>query len=263
MLEIFQEILNLGSLHFIGFLLVISRVGGFFLDAPIFSHRSIPVLVKAGLVISLSLLILPFISLEKLQSSVGGLQLLLNMVKEVWVGLILGFGVRLVFIGVQIAGQLIDYQMGFGFVNVVDPETRVQVPIMGQFLLILATLTFLILRGHHLLIQALVKTFEIIPLGRLVFPLPLTQNLVRLFSGIFVFAFKVASPVVISLFLVDIAYSVIARAVPQANILIVGFPLKIGLGILFFLFSLPLLLMVIRQFFLKSLSELNLLIKLF
>jgi flagellar biosynthetic protein FliR len=152
--------------------------------------------------------------------------------------------------------------MGFGFVNVVDPESRIQVPIIGQFLLILATLLFLVLNGHHWLIRAIIKSIEVIPLGSVHFDPALIWRINGLFKDIFLIAFKLAAPVAMCLFLVDVAYGIISRAIPQMNILIVGFPLKIGLGLVLLVSFLPLFLVTVKGIIMKSLINLNFLFRL-
>ncbi len=261
-MDILTQILNLNSLQFQGFILVISRISGIFIDAPLLSNRSIPALAKIGLVVFLALLIFPFVFFKDLPPNLTLWPLFLNIVKELWVGLVLGFCARLIFIGVQIAGQLMDYQMGFSFVNIVDPESRVQVPIMGQFLFILTMLVFMLINGHHWVIKSIAKSFEVIPLCAVKFNPAIVTNINKVFLDVFIIAFKIASPVMVTLFLVDVASGIIARVVPQANILIVGFPLKIGLGLWLFLISLPLFFMVIKRILTQLLLSFGTLFKL-
>lgn len=261
-MDILTQILNLNSGQFQGFIFIVSRISGIFIDAPLLSNRNIPALVKIGLVVFLALLIFPFISFKELPSNLALWPFFLNIAKELWVGLVLGFCARLIFIGVQIAGQLMDYQIGFSFVNIVDPESRTQVPLMGQFLFILTMLVFMLINGHHWVIRSIVKSFEVIPLGAVKFDPALVTNINKVFLDVFIIAFKIASPVMMTLFLVDVACGIIARLVPQANILIVGFPLKIGLGLWLLLISLPLFFMVIKRIFTQILLNFGVLFRL-
>lgn len=249
-MDAINQLLGYTALNMQGFILVAARITGLFVDAPFFSHINIPPLVKVGLSVSLSVLIAPFVT------SAAGAVVLPNgwaltgaIATELLIGIIFGFAVRLIFTAIQIAGQLIDYQMGFGFVNIVDPESRIQVPIMGQFLFILAFLVFILINGHHWLLQGLVRSFQLIPLNGFNFQPQIVQSLNALFMQIFVIAFKLSAPIMVSLFLVDVVYGVIGRTVPQANILVVGFPVKIGLGMLFFIYTLPLFFTMIQRMF--------------
>ena len=174
-------------------------------------------------------MIFPFIA--KIPDVYGDVFLLgFALTKEFGIGVFLGFFVSLIFVALQLAGQFIDYQTGFGLVNVIDPESRVQVPLAGRFLYLLAALLFLIIGGHHLIIRALVQSFSDIRLFTLI-----NQT----FSQLFFISFKIAAPVMAAVFLAEMSYGIIVRAVPQLNILIVGLPLKMGLGMIFLYLSLP------------------------
>jgi flagellar biosynthesis protein FliR len=254
---IFNTINGFSLLQFQGFILVMFRIAGLFFDAPVFSNRNIPAIVRVGFVLFLSLIILPLVPLENVAKASDGLLFVFAIIKEALIGMVLGFFARLIFLGIQIAGQIIDYQMGLGFVNIVDPESQLQVPIIGQFLYIIVLFVFLLINGHHWIVQALVKSFDIVPLAAAHFKPVLVQHVVRLFSDTFVMGFKIAAPIGMSLFLVDLAYGVIARALPQANIMVVGFPIKIGLGFIFLLTSMPLFFMVMKRFMVSSLTNLN------
>ena len=164
-------------------------------------------------------------------------------------GLILGFVVLLLFIGIQFAGQLAGLQMGFGIVNVIDPQSSEQVSIIGQFLNILAILLVLTLNGHHLILQGLVHSFEVVPLGGIEFKEVVMQKLVVLSNEVFIIAIKISIPVLLSLFLISVAMGILARTVPQMNVFIVGFPLKIGVGMAMLALSLPLFQMVLVKMF--------------
>jgi flagellar biosynthesis protein FliR len=267
-MDVLTQILNLPVFSVQTLMLVIARVSGLFLEAPVISNQNIPVLVKIGLVICMAFCLVPFVMLpvaaggDATQLYATPIQFFLAMAQELFIGIVLGFCARLLFIGVQIAGQFIDYQMGFGFVNVIDPESRVQIPIMGQFLYIMALFVFLLINGHHWVLQSLVKSFQVIPLGGMAFQPVIIERIGTFFANIFVVAFKVAAPVMVTLFIIDLACGVIARAVPQANILVVGFPLKIGVGFIVSIISLPMFFLVMKKFFVQMIGNFELLLKL-
>jgi len=246
-MEIFNQLLGLTALNMQGFVLVAARMTGLFVDAPFFSHINVPVYIKIGLTIFISVLVAPFVPAAQATLLPNSWMLAGAIATELLIGIIFGFAVRLIFTAIQIAGQLIDYQMGFGFVNIVDPESRIQVPIMGQFLFIMAFLIFMLINGHHWMIQGLIKSFQVIPLGNFTFHPQIVQSLNTLFMQMFVIAFKLSAPIMVSLFLVDVVYGVIGRTVPQANIMVLGFPVKIGLGLLFFVYAIPLFFSMIQR----------------
>jgi flagellar biosynthesis protein FliR len=214
------------------------------------------------MIMFLAFILFPFVPLGNFAVHTNNFDFFFGIAREIGVGLVIGLAVQFMFAGIQIAGQLMDYQMGFGFVNVVDPESKLQIPLMGQFLYIMAVLLFFLINGHHWVIRAVERSFQVIPLDGSTFRAALPAGFIHLATEAFVVGFNIGAPLVMTLFLIDLAYGVIARTVPQANIMVVGFPLKIGLGLFFSVVSLPLFFMVIKRFFTQALLNLNLLLKL-
>ncbi|MBN2483007.1 MAG: flagellar type III secretion system protein FliR [Candidatus Omnitrophica bacterium] len=257
-MEMLNSLLQFNTPQFQSFILLVARFSGLFLTAPVFSNPVIPKMVKLGLMFFLGFIIFPFVEKIPLVYE-NPFTLFVALVKEFGIGVFLGFFVSLIFIGLQLAGQFIDYQTGFGLVNVIDPESQVQVPLAGRFLYILAALLFLIIGGHHLIIKSLAESFRVFPLGNFTFDLRLLAVINRTFVQLFFIAFKIAAPVVAAVFLAEMSYGVVARAIPQLNILIVGLPLKLGLGTYFLLLTLPFFFWIVkREFFNIFLSIRNL-----
>jgi flagellar biosynthetic protein FliR len=123
--------------------------------------------------------------------------------------------------------------------EVIDPNSSQGVSIIGQFQFILALLIFLAIDGHHLLINAVVQSFAIVPLGHVAISGATAEIMTRICVDIFAIAVKLSAPVIVTLFLTDVALGIIARTVPQMNVFIVAFPLKIGAGLLILAASLP------------------------
>ena len=169
------------------------------------------------------------------------------MVGEVIMGLVIGYAVLLLFIGIQFAGQLAGLQMGFGIVNVIDPASHDQVSIIGQFLNILAILLMLTLDGHHIILNGLMTSFDAVPLGGVVLKAPVAQKIMVLTTEVFVIAIKVSAPIMIALFLISTAMGVLARTVPQMNVFIVGFPVQLAVGMSVLVATLPLFQIMIEQ----------------
>ena len=152
---------------------------------------------------------------------------------ELILGLTIGLVIKFIFAAIQTGGMLIGFQMGFSMVNVVDPDSGVSESVTSHFLYMIALMTFLSLNGHIYLLHALSMSFTFIPPGGLVINPHLFKGIIGLSSQIFVLAIKIASPVMIAIFLVDLALALISRAAPQMNVLIVGFPIKIAVGFMF------------------------------
>ena len=158
--------------------------------------------------------------------------------------MIIGHTAYLLFTGIQMAGQIVDIQAGFGLVNVVDPTSNTQVSILGQFYQVIALLFFLAIDGHHILIRAVGDSFALIPAGGFSW---LTQAnmagplLSDFFSRLFIIAFQVAAPSIATLFLVNLTMGLLSRTIPQMNVFIVGLPLNVLIGLGFTFLSLSLL----------------------
>jgi flagellar biosynthetic protein FliR len=158
---------------------------------------------------------------------------------EVLIGLLAGVAIRLVFEGVQLAGELAGYQMGLAIAEVIDPASEDQVAILAQFTSLLATLVFLLLNGHHLFIRTLVESFQLVPPFGFHAAAPVLERLVRLTAEAFVIGIKAGAPVIVALLLTTVAFGLVARTVPQMNIFVVSMPVNIAVGLLFFGLSLP------------------------
>jgi flagellar biosynthetic protein FliR len=233
----------------VAFVLILVRLAGLFITAPIYSSRNIPPQLKAAWVLLMTFLVFPVISYHPADLPAPGLALGLAVLKEASVGMCLGFGALLLFTGIQMAGQIIDIQMGLGMVNIIDPVTSAQISVMGQFYFLIASLVFLSVNGHHLLIKAVVDSFNILPLGEAHFTGALGTEMMHLFSNVFFIAFRVGAPVIGALFITNLALGVVARTVPQMNVFIVGMPLNMGVGLLIVTFSMSFFVYVLQDMF--------------
>jgi len=217
------------------FLLIVVRVTSFFVMIPILSYRTIPNTFKVGLGFFLSLIM--FWGMDVPTFTIDSAYYLL-ILKEALVGLLIGFSANMLFSAVQIAGGLIDFQLGFSIANVIDPQTGAQSPLTGQYLTVTAIFFLLTTNGHHLLLEGIYYSYRFIPLDQAWIHFGdgnLIEYLIKNFALMFALAFQMSIPVVGSIFLVDIGLGIVARTVPQLNIFVVGVPIKIiaGLIILF------------------------------
>lgn len=230
------------------FLLIFARVIAFFVTMPLFSYRTIPTSYKIGLAFFIALIFFPTYD----HSSVHFEQLyLLLLLKEVMVGLLIGLIAYMIVSAVQIAGGFIDFQMGFAIANVIDPQTGAQSPIMGQYFYMIALLFLLAVDGHHLLIDGIHYSFQLIPLDGFmsVQENGLASFTIQVFNQLFLTAFQMAIPIVGCLFLVDVALGIVARTVPQLNVFVVGLPIKIFVSFVVVLFFLPIYIILVRVLF--------------
>ena len=221
------------------FLLIFLRVGAILLTAPIFNSRNIPVLFKVGLCFAVSLILFPILNLQNLPVRFELIPLVIGVISEVLIGVIIGLSVRMLFVGIQLAGQLVGFQMGLAMANIIDPATSEQVPLLAQLNNLIALLIFLAINAHYWFLRALVESFRLVPPFEFQFTHSLMEQLMFLAGNIFVIAVKVGAPLIVVLFLMSVAFGLAARTVPQMNIFFVAMPLKILVGLIFFVFTLP------------------------
>ncbi|HPD19136.1 MAG TPA: flagellar biosynthetic protein FliR [Candidatus Goldiibacteriota bacterium] len=216
------DIFNLALLQLQIFLLEFIRISSIFLTAPIIGSRNIPLVVKISFAFILTLLIYPVFT-KNYNLPVDLLSYSILIFKQILVGIIIGFLSYLVFIAIQLAGQIIDLQMGFGIVNVIDPLSNTQVSIIGQFQFILGVLIFLALDGHHFLFKAIVDSFNLVPLTSVTLSEITISKISFMFFNMFVIAFKIAGPATLALFLTNVTLGFIARTIPQIMFLLLDY----------------------------------------
>lgn len=234
-----MDIFNFNYSEMESLLFIFSRVAAIILFAPILGSAQVQARLKIGLALVFSILIFPMVPIEKLPAPRGLFELAIHISTDAAIGLAIAFAVRLIFTAVQVAGTIVDFQMGFGVVNVIDPQTQAQVSITAQFQNILAVLIFLASDAHHFIIGAIVQSFDLINLAQVDFSNVTPELLLRYFSSMFLVAVKIAAPIMAILFLLSVGLGLVARTVPQMNVFIVGFPLQIGVGLLMVALAMP------------------------
>lgn len=255
---------NIFSNYTYVFILIMVRYIGMFLTAPILGSRVIPRRVRIAFVFFLALITLPVLmDSQTVEIPDYPLLIVLTVIRELAVGLSIGFISFLVFAAIQLAGQFIDLRMGFAMAKVVDPiNGSSEAPIIGQFKNTLAILLFLAINGHHVLIRAIYHSYNIIPLGEAVFTAASLKYIFSVSAEIFQLAIMIALPVMGTLFVVDIIFGFLARSMPQMNIFIVGLPMKIIIGFIVLILSIHYSMYYIEDLFYNMYKQLFELIKL-
>ena len=168
---------------------------------------------------------------------------------EVMLGVAIGLMAQMVFAGVQLAGELAGYQMGLAIANVIDPDSSAQIPMVSQLYQIFAVLIFVTVNAHFWCLGALMDSFRLVPPFSFHLHNSIVEQLIRLGGDVFTIGVKVGAPVIVVLMLTSVSFGLIARTVPQMNVFIVAMPLKIIVGLLFVLFSLPYISAYLQQLF--------------
>lgn len=209
-----------------------------FIAMPVIGTRLVPTRVKIIITLVLSVVVLPLLP-ELPRVEALSLQGLFVSVQQILIGLSMGFTMQLVFGALMIAGEAIAMSMGLGFASMVDPTNGVTVPVISQFFIIIATLLFLALGGHLMLIQLVVSSFETLPISATGVGRDSFWALVAWGTQMFVGALWVAIPALISMLVITLSMGVMTRAAPQLNIFSVGFPVSMFMGFIILLLVIP------------------------
>jgi flagellar biosynthetic protein FliR len=238
------------------FILIFVRLSGIFSSAPLFSSRNIPVIAKVGFALTFSYIVAPII-LPRTDALIPEsiIPYVLLIFSEYFIGLILGFVTYIVFYGIQMAGAILDVQIGFGMVNVIDPQLGQQIPLIGNFKYILALIVYLATNCHHLFLAALFESFAIVPLAKAGSFGGLAMILLDITNNIYVIALKIAFPVLISVFITEVALGILSKTMPQLNIFVVGIPARIIVGIFMLIFGIPFYVALLEVFFTGMVSD--------
>ena len=223
----------------VSFLLVLARMAGLMVFTPILGGTGIAPQIRAGLAMGLTLLLYPAVGTQVEPVPPGTLSLLLAISTELLLGLLLGLLGHLFLAALQFSGQLMGFQMGFAVINLIDPQTQVQAPVLAILQNLMGVLIFLSLNAHHWFIQAMVDSYNILPGRAFSLSPPVAGELLEVFGQIFAVGFRLAAPFILVLAIMDIFIGIVGRAAPQIHILIVGMPLKIIGGLLLLSFSAP------------------------
>ena len=214
------------------FLLVLVRVAGVVSIAPVFGSCVVPAPAKVFLSLVLAALFFPLVKAQGAAAPAGAGSLALAVGAELAVGLLIGFAAALLFAGVQFGGHLLDQELGLLQANLLDPVLDEQVSILGQFKVLLATLVWLLIDGHHLLIASISDSFRAVPLLGLRFSEGAVLHLSDTLAGdVFRMGVVIAAPALVTLFLITIAMAFMARTAPETNVFALSFTLRLAVGL--------------------------------
>jgi len=241
-----DAVLGLALNGMISFLLILVRITGIFVIAPIFGRKNMPTYFKIGFAFMISLILVNTAKFTVPVFYNNIFSYVLLIIQEFTVGVILGYVAYLIFSAIYLAGQIIDVQMGFGMVNVYDPVNSTQVPVTANFYYIIAMLIFLLMNGQHMLIKAVFDSYNTIPPGTLGFDSSaLLENITRLVKNIMIMGLKISSPIVATVLIADVALGIIMKTIPQINVFVAGLPIKILVGLLIMLLMIPLFVLIV------------------
>ncbi len=218
---------SLLNLHLLlpGFALVLFRVAGLMVTAPIFGSPVIPARIKVALALAIAAAVFPLVASTVPPDITPGTAVV-GIFGEMMIGLVMGLAVSLVLLGVETAGMMIGQQAGIALASVIDPSQGESSTVVGQVYVITTTLIFLAIGGHRMLMAALLDTFAAVPVLSFRFNESLLRLVADLLSAAFVLGIKLFGPVLIALLLTSVALGFLSRTMPQLNILSVGFAIR-------------------------------------
>ena len=242
-----MEVLPITSREIQAFFFIMIRISVILFMFPFFNARVIPVLIKAGLALMISMILFPVINHEMIAYP-NTLWEVIQLIITEFIGMILGLMVELFFEGISMMGQVVGFQTGFAITNILDPQSGVQVSIFSNFAYLVAMVVFLVLNGHHIALSAMRQSFEIINVGSLNLNRQIFQRLLFLSGDMFVIALKIGAPAIAALLFTKVAFALVTKLIPQMNIMIVAFPVQITIGLIFFGITLNIILRFVENY---------------
>ncbi|MFD2366394.1 flagellar biosynthetic protein FliR [Pseudoduganella sp. GCM10020061] len=220
------------------FLWPLSRMLGLVASAPLFGNSAVPTTVKVMLGATLALVIAPAIPAMPAvnPTSMAGL---LIVAQEMLIGLAMGFAMRIVFAAIEMAGEVASLTMGLGFASFFDPLTQGRSSGISQFLTLVATMAFLAVNGHLILIEVLAESFYTLPVSATPLSIGGPYEMARWGGEIFRSGLQLSLPLVAALLMTNVALGILTRAAPQLNLFGIGFPISLGVGFIVLSLVLP------------------------
>lgn len=216
------------------------RILGLFSVSPVFSMRVIPVRARIGLAFFVAVCAQPMLQ-SNAAMPINHPDALGAVAQQVVIGLAIGFAIRLVFASVELAGEVIGLQMGLNFASFFDPSSSTQVSAVGRFFGHIATLFFVVINGHLMVLMAVVKSFDRFPVDGHFLNAIGQMRLYELGANLFSSALWIALPMMALLMFVNLTLGIVSRVAPQMNIYAVGFPVTLTVGLLGIAATLPML----------------------
>ena len=237
------------TVYFTALILITIRIFCFFVIVPVFFPNGTPNAVKVGLTLIMAYILIPGIDYSGIHTINDNLPFIINCLNEAAAGLTLGFITNLCFTLIRFAGNLIDLQVGFAMMTMFDPTSSSNTTLIEHLLYWFSIVVFFIVDGHHMLIKALMESFSVIKIGQFFLSQNSINIIIKVFIEYFAIALKIAIPIVLIILITDLTMGLIARTVPQLNIMILGLPVKILVGLGAFCFALPIFLRIIENSF--------------
>ncbi|PKL83971.1 MAG: flagellar biosynthetic protein FliR [Ignavibacteriae bacterium HGW-Ignavibacteriae-3] len=246
---------------FVLLLFIFLRIIAMIVTAPVLSHTAFPTLGKLFLAMVIAYMVFLTIDKSKTVVDVNLISIAVNGAREVLVGMMMGYMLTFLFHGITFAGSLIGYDMGLMMAEVMNPLDNTSSNVVGEVIYYVSLMIFFLINGHHYIIGAVVASFNVIPLTEFTMTFPVLQVIIKYSFAVFIIAIKIASPVLVSFFLIHIAEGIISRVIPNIQVFFVTQPAKIGIGFLFLSALAPIYVFAIKNLLQNYESHLSEMIK--
>ena len=211
--------------YIVGFILLFFRFGALFMAVPIFSHKNIPMTIKASMAFFFTIVF--YSAMPPLTIAITVPTIFLAILSELFFGLAIGIVLQLAYNVITFAGGQISFMMGFSMASAIDPQSGVSMPIISQFLSLMGLMVLLEINLHHWMLLYIDASLSSIPLGGFLMSEDLFNYIIHAASNMFVVGFMIAFPIIALSWLADVIFGMLMKTMPQFNLLVIGFPIKI------------------------------------
>lgn len=223
------------------FLMVLFRIASFFTVIHVFFPAGTPKYLKLLFSLLMSFIIFPMITTLKTPEFNNAFSIVYYGGNEILIGIVMGYVTNVCFNFIKMAGQYLDVHIGFAMSTLFDPTTNENVTLIEKLMNLTAILFFLMLDGHHILIKTLINSYKVIGVGKSILISQSFSKIIDAFIYFFILGIRISLPITLVILLINLILGLASRAVPQLNVMILGMPLKIAIGIFTFIVGLPLM----------------------
>ncbi|MBN2183418.1 MAG: flagellar biosynthetic protein FliR [Sedimentisphaerales bacterium] len=223
----------------LGVVMVLTRISAFFLVLPVFGWQSIPVRIKVAMTLLLTIFFSMLIELPSYGRQVSNIEAILLISNEAIYGLALGLVATLLFAAVKIGARIIEQQIGLNMAEILDPLTGETTQPLSSLMEMIFIILFLSANGHHLFLSIILRSYEVFPAGTIPTISILTDGIIKSSSAMLLAGLKLAAPILAAFLILMVILAVLARVVPEMNILFISLPMRVGLGFIMVIIFLP------------------------
>ena len=241
--------------YIVGFILLFFRFAALFMAVPIFSHKNIPKTVKTSMAFFFTIVF--YASMPPLAIEINVASIIMAILSELLFGLAIGVVLQLAFNAITFAGGQISFMMGFSMATAIDPANGVSMPIISQFLSLIALMALFSIDLHHWVLLFVDESLKNIPLGGFLMAEDLFNYIIKAASNMFIVGFMIAFPIIALSWLADVIFGMLMKTMPQFNLLVIGFPIKIMVSFVVLIATLSATMLILKTQMLEAFNVLE------